>query len=96
MGCGSSNDTKTQNKNNGGQKNGGGGEKKGQQTMPKQDIADGGFGKSMFILEGKGKITDSYDVEKRSWVKGHTDQCAGQSTRTQSKHVPSRQLQKRR
>jgi len=70
MGCGSSNDTKTQNKNNGGQKNGGGGEKKGQQTMPKQDIADGGFGKSMFILEGKGKITDSYDVKKKKLGEG--------------------------
>jgi len=64
MGCrSSSEDKKTQ-------KSGGGGQKKSQQPMSKQDIAEGGFGRSMFILESNGKLTDSYELERNKLGEG--------------------------
>jgi len=65
--------------------------------MPEKKIQDGGFGKSMFILENKGKIVDLYDLEKKKLGEGsYGSVCKGKNKSTQQvraiKTIPKAQM----
>jgi len=70
MGCGGG--KQQENKANApGSKSGGKGADKGKANdLPKKDIKGDGIGKSMFIAENKGKISDFYDMDKKKLGEG--------------------------